>query len=54
LQSGGLKAQFLEADLTKPETFAAVKEKLTKDHGGLDILINNAGMAFKVGFAGRE
>ncbi|KAF6039525.1 hypothetical protein EB796_002150 [Bugula neritina] len=48
LQSGGLKAQFLEADLTKPETFAAVKEKLTKDHGGLDILINNAGMAFKV------
>ncbi|KAF6039527.1 hypothetical protein EB796_002152 [Bugula neritina] len=47
LQSEGLKAEFLEADLTKPETFAAVKEKLTKDHGGLDILINNAGMAFK-------
>ena len=48
LKVEGLTARFVEADLTKPPTIAALKEKLVKEHGGLDILINNAGFAFQV------
>ena len=49
LKEEGLTATYLQADLTDAPSFAAVKEKLVKDHGGLDVLVNNAGMAFKVG-----
>ena len=34
--------------MTDEKSFIAVKEKLVKEHGGLDVLVNNAGMAFKV------
>ena len=50
LKEEGLTATYLQADLTDAPSFAAVKEKLVKDHGGLDIFINNAGIAFKVWF----
>ena len=48
LDEEGHKARFVEADLTKPDTITALKEKLVKKHGGIDILINNAGIASKV------
>jgi len=47
LKEEGLTATFLKADLTDAKTISDVKEKLLKDHGGLDVLVNNAGMAFK-------
>ena len=49
LEEEGHKARFVEADLTKPPTIRSLKELLAKEHGGIDILINNAGIAFKVG-----
>ena len=49
LAEEGHKARFVEADLTKPPTVRSLRELLAKEHGGIDILINNAGIAFKVG-----
>lgn len=48
LRAEGCTATFLVGDLTDAKTFAAIKERILKDHGGLDVLVNNAGIAFKV------
>ena len=48
LKEEGLTATYLQADVTDSASFSAIRDKLVKDHGGLDIFINNAGIAFKV------
>lgn len=35
-------------DITDTKTCAALAQFLKKEHGGLDVLVNNAGIAFKV------
>jgi len=40
----GEQAQFVPLDVTDPGQVAKVAEKITEDHGGLDVLINNAGV----------
>jgi NAD(P)-dependent dehydrogenase (short-subunit alcohol dehydrogenase family) len=40
----GEQARFLQLDVTHPDQVAKVAEKIGEDHGGLDVLINNAGV----------
>ncbi|CAG8650860.1 6428_t:CDS:2 [Paraglomus brasilianum] len=44
---GNVDLKFMRIDLTDEQTMENAKEDLLKNHGGLDILINNAAMAFK-------
>ena len=48
LKEEGLTATYLQADVTDSASFSAIRDKLVKDHGGLDVLVNNAGTGFKV------
>lgn len=45
LRVGGVDAEFLEFDVTKPEDVDAAYEHFAANPGYLDILINNAGIA---------
>ena len=45
--SFGLKANYFQLDITKLETINKLKEYLVEKYGGLDVLVNNAGMAYK-------
>lgn len=40
----GAQARFVRFDVTDPGQVAKVAERITEDHGGLDVLINNAGI----------
>ncbi|CAF1197946.1 unnamed protein product [Adineta steineri] len=42
------KVHFHQLDITSVESIRRLADHIKKNHGGLDILINNAGMAFKV------
>lgn len=48
LKKEGLSPKFHILDITKPETITALKTFLQTTYGGLDVLVNNAGMAYKV------
>ena len=40
--------RFHQLDITNEDSVKALAEFLKKEHNGLDVLINNAGFAFKV------
>jgi NAD(P)-dependent dehydrogenase (short-subunit alcohol dehydrogenase family) len=42
------KVRFYQLDITNVESIRRLANHIKKKHGGLDILINNAGIAFKV------
>ncbi|XP_060070223.1 carbonyl reductase [NADPH] 1-like [Ylistrum balloti] len=48
LKKEGLHPKFHILDLTKPETINKLKIFLQETYGGLDLLVNNAGIAYKV------
>ena len=50
LKSMGLTANFHQLDIDCETSRKNLKEYLQNKYGGLDVLINNAGIAFKVGF----
>lgn len=47
LEKEGLKPKFHQLDITKKDSIAALKSTLSSTYGGLDLLINNAGIAYK-------
>src|ERR1700722_2197506 len=47
LKAEGIDAQFVELDVTRPETITKAAERIRAQHGRLDILINNAGVVDK-------
>jgi NAD(P)-dependent dehydrogenase (short-subunit alcohol dehydrogenase family) len=44
----GLKPKFHQLDITKKESVTALRDYLVGKYGGLDVLVNNAAIAFKV------
>ncbi|CAG8780716.1 11064_t:CDS:2, partial [Racocetra persica] len=44
---GKVDLKFLKLDITDEQSIKEAKEVIEKDYGGLDVLINNAGIAFK-------
>ena len=53
LKKEGLNPRFHQLDITNQESINRLRDHLKKEHGGLDILIQNAGIAFKVDFNSR-
>ncbi|XP_078686737.1 carbonyl reductase [NADPH] 1-like [Branchiostoma floridae x Branchiostoma belcheri] len=49
LKSEGLNPSFHQLDITDEQSIQALKKHLQDKHGGLDVLVNNAGFAYKVG-----
>ena len=49
LEGEGLKPRFHQLDITSVESIAALNQFLQTTYGGLDVLVNNAGMAFMDG-----
>ncbi|XP_038863025.1 carbonyl reductase [NADPH] 1-like [Salvelinus namaycush] len=49
LQREGLKPRLLQLDITDPVSIQAARQHFMKEYGGLDVLINNAGIAPKRG-----
>lgn len=45
LQGDGLRVDPYPLDVTRPETILALSAHLAAEHGGLDVLVNNAGIA---------
>lgn len=43
----GLKPEYHQLDVTDKASISTLKDFLLKKHGGLDVLVNNAGIAFK-------
>ncbi|XP_034246303.1 carbonyl reductase [NADPH] 1-like [Thrips palmi] len=43
----GLKPEFHQLDVTNKDSILALKNFIKEKHGGLDVLVNNAGIAFK-------
>ncbi|NXM69466.1 CBR1 reductase, partial [Serilophus lunatus] len=48
LQQEGLKAFFHQLDIDDLQSIRALRDFLKEKYGGLDVLVNNAGIAFKV------
>ncbi len=48
LKQEGLDAKFHQLDITDEQSIARLRMHLEEKHGGLDILINNAGVGFDV------
>ncbi|XP_004842408.1 carbonyl reductase [NADPH] 1 isoform X1 [Heterocephalus glaber] len=48
LQAEGLSPRFHQLDIDDLQSIRAVRDFLRKEYGGLDVLINNAGIAFKM------
>ena len=48
LSSEGCSAKFYQLDIISLESIQKFKKFLEEQYGGLDILINNAGIAYKV------
>lgn len=48
LQAEGLSPRFYQLDIDDPQSIHALRDFLLKEYGGLDVLVNNAGIAFKV------
>ena len=49
LKSIGLNPSFHILDVTSTESIVKLKRYLLDSYGGLDVLINNAGISFRVG-----
>lgn len=49
LEKEGLHPKFHQLDIDDLDSIAKFKKFLQDTYGGLDILINNAGIAYKVG-----
>ncbi|XP_020338259.1 carbonyl reductase [NADPH] 1 [Oncorhynchus kisutch] len=47
LNSEGLKPLFQQLDIDNPESVRSARDFFNEKYGGLDVLINNAGIAFK-------
>ncbi|XP_059954493.1 carbonyl reductase [NADPH] 1 [Mesoplodon densirostris] len=47
LQAEGLKPRFHQLDIDDLQSIRALRDFLLKEYGGLDVLVNNAGIAFK-------
>ncbi|XP_061024024.1 carbonyl reductase [NADPH] 1-like [Dama dama] len=47
LQAEGLSPRFHQLDVTDLQSIRAVRDFLSKEYGGLDVLVNNAGVAFQ-------
>ncbi|KAL5011651.1 hypothetical protein ScPMuIL_010202 [Solemya velum] len=47
LEKDGLKPKFLQLDLVDKSTIEAAKRHVEQTYGGLDILVNDAGIAYK-------
>lgn len=45
----GLSVRFHQLDIDDEESIAAFKTHLEETYGGLDVLVNNAAIAYKVG-----
>nr|XP_028582967.1 carbonyl reductase [NADPH] 1-like [Podarcis muralis] len=48
LQEEGLKPQFHQLDITDLQSIQTLRDFLKEKYGGLNVLVNNAGIAFKV------
>uniref|UniRef100_A0A1D5QLS2 Carbonyl reductase 1 n=1 Tax=Macaca mulatta TaxID=9544 RepID=A0A1D5QLS2_MACMU len=48
LQAEGLSPRFHQLDIDDPQSIRTLRDFLLKEYGGLDVLVNNAGIAFKV------
>jgi NAD(P)-dependent dehydrogenase (short-subunit alcohol dehydrogenase family) len=48
LKAEGLNPSFHQLDIISDESIQRLKDYLEKTFGGLDLLINNAGIAYKV------
>lgn len=48
LKKQGLNPIFHQLDITDSESIVKLQENLLERHGGLDVLVNNAGIAYKV------
>lgn len=48
LEGEGLKPRFHQLDITSADSIAALKQFLETNYGGLDLLVNNAGIAYKM------
>jgi NAD(P)-dependent dehydrogenase (short-subunit alcohol dehydrogenase family) len=46
MAAAGFEAEVLQLDVTKPSDVAAAADRVVKQHGGVDILVCNAGVAF--------
>lgn len=44
IESGGVKAAYWGADMTKPDDIARMMAEVKEEFGGVDILVNNAGI----------
>uniref|UniRef100_A0A8B9GBI2 carbonyl reductase (NADPH) n=1 Tax=Amazona collaria TaxID=241587 RepID=A0A8B9GBI2_9PSIT len=47
LQEEGLSVLFHQLDIDDPQSIRALRDFLKEKYGGLDVLVNNAGIAFK-------
>ncbi|XP_075399484.1 carbonyl reductase [NADPH] 1 [Tenrec ecaudatus] len=47
LQTEGLSPRFHQLDIDDPQSIGALRDFLRREYGGLDLLVNNAGIAFK-------
>ncbi|XP_057314718.1 carbonyl reductase [NADPH] 1-like [Hydractinia symbiolongicarpus] len=47
LQDLGLQPAFHQLDITDRKSIETLRDYLVEKHGGLDVLVNNAGMAYK-------
>ena len=43
----GLEAKFHQLDINSRESIEKLRDFLKEEYGGLDVLVNNAGIAFK-------
>ncbi|XP_061280557.1 carbonyl reductase [NADPH] 1-like [Bos javanicus] len=48
LQAEGLSPRFHQLDITDLQSIHALRDFLRKEYGGLDVLVNNAGIAFQL------
>lgn len=49
LSNEGASPVFHQLDIVSPGSIERIKKHLMEQYGGLDLLVNNAGIAFKVG-----
>ena len=54
LQGEGLSPRFHQLDIDDLQSIRALRAFLRKEYGGLNVLVNNAGIAFKSRCGGRE
>ena len=48
LKKENLNPRFHQLDITDKKSIDRLKDHLVKEHGGLEVLVHNAGIAFKV------